>query len=90
MFLRFPLKANRLFGCLCFALTMTSSIAAAQTTSGGPDQLSTMFSWWNKAMATPGSFTEQAFSVYFTDDAPLIIDGIEVMRGPAGWADRFK
>src|SRR5690606_27598426 len=32
----------------------------------------------------------EAFSEYFTDDAPLVIDGKEVMRGPEGWADRFR
>lgn len=41
------------------------------------------------AIKTPGAFTEDGFSVYFTKDAPLIIDGIEVMQGPAGWAERF-
>jgi hypothetical protein len=54
------------------------------------DRLSEMFSWWNGAMKTPGAFTAEGFSVYFTPDAPLIIDGLEVMRGPAGWAERFQ
>ncbi|RLP23521.1 hypothetical protein D8676_20185 [Mesorhizobium sp. YM1C-6-2] len=54
------------------------------------DRLSEMFTWWNQAMKTPGAFTAEAFSEYFTDDAPLVIDGKEVMRGPEGWADRFR
>lgn len=54
------------------------------------DRLSEMFTWWNQAMKTPGGFTEEAFAKYFTDDAPLVIDGIEVMRSPAGWAQRFQ
>jgi len=41
-------------------------------------------------MATPDGFTEEGFAVYFTKDAPLIIDGAEVMNGPAGWAKRFQ
>ena len=49
-----------------------------------------MFTWWNGAMTTPGAFTEEGFSTYFTQDAPLVIDGVEVMRGPAGWAKRFQ
>lgn len=55
-----------------------------------PDKLSEMFIWWNGAMKTPGALTEQAFAKFFTADAPLVIDGKEVMRGPAGWADRFQ
>ncbi|WP_372012303.1 hypothetical protein [Pseudoxanthomonas sp. 10H] len=49
-----------------------------------------MFAWWNQAMATPGAFTEEAFARHFTDDAPLVINGVETMRGPAGWAERFQ
>ncbi|TCM13980.1 hypothetical protein EDF56_1155 [Novosphingobium sp. PhB165] len=49
-----------------------------------------MFTWWNQAMKTPGGFTEAAFARYFTADAPLIINGGEVMRSPAGWAKRFQ
>lgn len=54
------------------------------------DRLSVMFTWWNQAMRTPGGFTEAGFSKYFTAEAPLVIDGVEVMRGPAGWARRFQ
>ncbi|MDT1064611.1 hypothetical protein RM190_22315 [Paracoccus sp. CPCC 101403] len=62
----------------------TTAIAA------DPDRLSEMFAWWNGAMAQPGAFTEEGFAAYFTSDAPLLIDGAEVMRGPAGWAERFQ
>lgn len=58
--------------------------------SGHPDRLTEMFTWWNQAMKTPGAFTEEAFARYFTADAPLVINGVETMRGPAGWADRFQ
>lgn len=54
------------------------------------DKLSEMFTWWNQAMKTPGAFTEQAFAKYFTADAALVIDGKDVMRTPAGWAQRFQ
>ena len=49
-----------------------------------------MFTWWNQAMKTPGAFTEAAFAKFFTADAPLVIDGAEVMHGPPGWAKRFQ
>lgn len=60
------------------------------TATPGTDKLSEMFTWWNGAMKTPGALTEQAFSKFFTIDAPLVIDGKEVMHGPAGWANRFQ
>lgn len=54
------------------------------------DKLSEMFVWWNGAMKTPGALNEAGFAKYFTADAPLIIDGSEVARSPAGWAKRFQ
>ena len=54
------------------------------------DPLSRMFSWWNEAYKTPGAYTEEAFGVYFTDDAELIIDGRLVTRGLGGWAKHFQ
>jgi hypothetical protein len=67
-------------------LTQSNYAEAAPDT----DKLSEMFTWWNGAMKTPGALTEEAFSKFFTADAPLVIDGKEVMRGPAGWAERFQ
>ena len=54
------------------------------------DPVSQMFSWWNEAYKIPGAYTEEAFGVYFTDDAELIIDGRLVTRGVAGWAKHFQ
>ena len=54
------------------------------------DPVSRMFSWWNEAYKTPGAYTEEAFGVYFTDDAELIIDGRLVTRGLGGWAKHFQ
>lgn len=67
-------------------LVHTGEAAADQET----DKLSEMFTWWNQAMKTPGALTEEAFSKYFTSDGALVIDGAEVMRTPAGWAERFQ
>ncbi|MGE4337189.1 MAG: hypothetical protein AB7E55_14595 [Pigmentiphaga sp.] len=72
------------------ALLLASPLQANADTAVATDKLSGMFIWWNHAMKTPGGFTAAAFSNYFTDEAPLIIDGVEVMRGPAGWAERFQ
>ena len=54
------------------------------------DPVSRMFSWWNEAYKTPGAYTEEAFRIYFTDDAELIIDGRLVTRGVGGWAKHFQ
>src|ERR1700761_9000512 len=54
------------------------------------DPVSKMFSWWNEAYKTPGAYTEEAFGIYFTDDAELIIDGRLVTRGVGGWAKHFQ
>ena len=54
------------------------------------DPVSKMFSWWNEAYRTPGAYTEEAFGIYFTDDAELIIDGRLVTRGLGGWAQHFQ
>ena len=75
---------------LMLAPTAVSSRSDTSPTSPHTNRLSEMFSWWNGVMKTRSAFTEEGFSVYFTPDAPLIIDGVEVMRGPAGWAKRFQ
>lgn len=73
-----------------FLVSAAAAVAQApKAPSQTQDRLSDMFTWWNHAMKTPGAFTKEGFSIYFTDNAPLIIDGVEVMRGPAGWAERF-
>lgn len=72
---------------LSVALSMSLSSAMA---APAPDALSRMFDWWNGAFKTPGAYTPDAFRQHFTDDAALVIDGIEVTRGVAGWAEHFQ
>jgi len=77
--------------CIALAAVLPASATPEiNAVDAKPDRLTEMFTWWNGAMATPGAFTEEAFAKYFTRDAPLVINGVEVMRGPAGWADRFQ
>lgn len=86
-------RTRRLAAALA-VLSLSSTGVAAQPAQDHatppPDKLSEMFTWWNQAMKTPGAFTEGAFARYFTSDAALVIDGKEVMRSPAGWAQRFQ
>ena len=34
-----------------------------------------MFAWWNDAIKDPDGFTEEAFRLYYTEDAAIIING---------------
>ena len=76
-------------GAAVLGLALLVRPGAAETVQR-TDKLSEMFIWWNGAMKTPRAFTEKAFSNYFTSDAALVVDGTEVMRTPAGWAERFQ
>jgi len=54
------------------------------------DPLTRMFKWWNKAIATPGALTEQAFRQYFTDDTVLILNGKVSSEGIAALTKSFQ
>jgi hypothetical protein len=57
--------------------------------SASPTVLTRMFSWWNGAIKTPGAFTPDSFRRYFTNDAALVIDGVEAARGLPALAAHF-
>ena len=54
------------------------------------DVLSRMFIWWNQAFKTPGAYTAENFSKFFTPDATLILEGRTVITGVEGWAKHFQ
>jgi hypothetical protein len=54
------------------------------------DPLSRMFLWWDQAFKTPGGFTAEAFSRYFTPDATLTLEGHTVVRGVDQWVTHFR
>ncbi|AJP71650.1 hypothetical protein [Sphingomonas hengshuiensis] len=54
------------------------------------DILSRMFVWWNTAFKTPGAYTEENFSKFFTPDATLILEGRTAIRGVGEWATHFQ
>ncbi len=54
------------------------------------DILSRMFIWWNGAFTLPGSYTEEAFSAFFTSDATLTLNGRRSITGVVQWAERFQ
>ena len=57
---------------------------------GGASVLVRMFAWWNSAIKDPEGFTEGAFREYYTDDAAIIINGKELMRGIKPMVEHFR
>ncbi len=49
-----------------------------------------MFAWWNDAIKDPNGFTEEAFRRYYTEDAAIIINGNELVRGIKPMVEHFK
>lgn len=70
------------------ALLSCSTLQADPVPSSDP--LSKMFLWWNDAFKKPGSYTPEAFRKHFTEDATLILEGREVIRGVNAWAEHFQ
>ena len=70
------------------ALTPPALVESASE-SAATDKFSQLLAWLNQAMRTPGAYTSDAFAKRVTSDATLVVDGIELMRSPGGWASRF-
>ncbi len=64
--------------------------AAAASPKPASDVLSRMFIWWNQAFKTPGAYTAENFSKFFTPDATLVLEGRTVISGVDGWAKHFQ
>ena len=75
------------------ASVQSASVQPASTQlaaeNAASDKFSQMRAWLNHAMRTPGAYTSDAFAKRVTSDATLVVDGIELMRSPGGWASRF-
>jgi hypothetical protein len=63
---------------------------AAASPKPATDILSRMFIWWNQAFKTPGAYTAENFSKFFTPDATLVLEGRTVISGVDGWAKHFQ
>ena len=57
---------------------------------GDANVLVRMFDWWNTAMKTPDGLTEEAFREYYTEDAAIIINGNELVRGIKPMVEHFR
>ncbi|PZQ22427.1 MAG: hypothetical protein DI569_08190 [Sphingopyxis macrogoltabida] len=71
------------------ALFNVAAPAAAQE-KPATDVLSKMFIWWNEAFKTPGAYTPENFSKFFTPDATLVLEGRTVINGVDQWATHFQ
>ena len=49
-----------------------------------------MFTWWNAAMKDPDGLTEESFRKYYTEDAAIIINSKERVRGIRPMVAHFK
>ncbi|MHC9419719.1 hypothetical protein ACYZX9_14105 [Sphingomonas citri] len=77
---------QRLTAIMAAAMILATPVAAQQPA----DALSRMFVWWDQAFKTPGAFTAENFSRYFTPDATLTLEGRTVIRGVNQWATHFQ
>lgn len=69
---------------------MSFATPAAADTMPATDILSKMFVWWNQAYKTPGAYTAENFSKFFTPDATLVLEGRTVINGVDQWATHFQ
>ncbi len=69
----------------CAQLAMPAVAAEA-----GNNALERMFAWWNKAIQQPDGFTEAAFRRYFTEDAAIVVNRKERVRGIGPMVKHFK
>ncbi|WP_033073674.1 hypothetical protein [Sphingopyxis sp. MWB1] len=74
--------------CAVAALGLSAPVAAQEQPSD--DILSQMFLWWNEAFKTPGAYTADNFSRFFTPDATLVLEGKTVINGVDQWATHFQ
>jgi len=80
---------NRTVKCLLilfFCQLSPGSAAAGQ----GEDLLVAMFDWWNHAIRDPEGFTASAFRRYYTEDAAIVINGEERVRGIEAMVKHFR
>jgi hypothetical protein len=80
---------KKLFIASMVAAFSLSSPAMAQE-KPATDIVSKMFIWWNEAFKTPGAYTPENFSKFFTPDATLVLEGRTVINGVDQWATHFQ
>jgi len=82
------MKTKAFLASVAAALLLAAAPVAAEKPT--TDMLSKMFIWWNQAFKTPGAYTAENFSKFFTPDATLMLDGRTVISGVDQWASHFQ
>ena len=63
---------------------------AASSNDSSADILEQMFTWWNAIMRSDEELKTEDFARYYTDDAVIVLNGKERVRGVAMMPDFFK
>lgn len=82
--------ARNWLSMVAVAASLALAPAAQAADAKASDKLSQMFVWWNAAFKTPGAYTAENFRKHFTEDATLVLEGREVIRGVEQWATHFQ
>jgi len=75
------------------ALVLVAAFFSAGTTFADDESgnvLVDMFAWWNETIKLPGAFTEEGFARFFTDDAAIIVNNKESVRGVKNMVPHFQ
>ena len=70
------------------AIASCTSLAVRSETS--PSVLIRMYQWSNAAMLQPADYAEQDYARFYTSDAVLIVDGVEIVRGLPAFVQHFN
>ena len=71
-------------------LSICLPVPAAIAGDDADNALVRMFAWWNGAIKDPNGFTEAAFRRHFTEQAVILINGKERVRGIEPMVAHFK
>ena len=78
---------------VAMALVLVAAFFSAGATLAGDKSenvLVDMFAWWNATIKVPGGFTEEGFARFFTEDAAIIVNNREVVRGVENMVPHFQ
>jgi hypothetical protein len=75
---------------LILLLSFSTHSFADPAQDASSDVLEQMFTWWNGIMNTERELKAEDFARYFTDDATIVLNGNEGVRGPAQMPEYFQ
>jgi hypothetical protein len=75
---------------LVLILGFSTQSFAGSSKDPSADILEQMFSWWNDIMSSERELTTEDFARYYTNDAVIVLNGIERVRGVAMMPAFFK